>query len=176
MTQGGCDATLKGMRKVLAALTVLAAALVVAPAPAPASAPGEADRVARGADVKARVIALTNDRREARGCNPLRSKPALMRAAQKHTTKMRNRGMLDHQLPGEPDLGRRVGNEGYRWSLVAENIAYGYGSPRAVVRGWMASAGHRRNILNCRLRHIGIGIAADDGGRLYWTQVFARPR
>ncbi|PWN02429.1 CAP domain-containing protein [Nocardioides silvaticus] len=164
------------MRKVLAVLTVLAAALVVAPAPAPAAAASNgSDRAARGGGAKARVIALTNARREARGCNPLRSRPALMRAAQKHTNKMRNQGRLDHQLSGEPDLGSRVSREGYRWSMVAENIAYGHASPRAVVRGWMRSEGHRRNILNCRLRHIGIGIATDGAGRKYWTQVFARP-
>lgn len=165
------------MRTVLAALTVLAAALVVAPAPSTAAASaGESERVARGAGPKARVIQLTNDRREARGCNPLRPRPALMRAAQKHTNKMRKQGRLDHQLPGEPDLGRRVSDQGYRWSMVAENIAYGYRTPRAVVRGWMGSEGHRRNILNCRLRHIGIGIATDGSGAKYWTQVFARPR
>ena len=32
--------------------------------------------------------------------------------------------------------------------------------------------GHRRNILNCSARAIGVGVVPDGGGRLYWTQVF----
>lgn len=167
------------MRKVLAALTVLAAALVVAPAPAPAASPsggGDASAAARGASLKAQVIALTNARRENRGCNPLRARRALGRAAQKHTNKMADRDQLSHQLPGEPSLGARVTREGYRWSLVGENVLVGPTTARAAVRAWMSSAPHRRNILNCRYRHIGVGIATAGSGRVYWTQVFGKPR
>jgi uncharacterized protein YkwD len=32
--------------------------------------------------------------------------------------------------------------------VVGENIGFGYASPRAVVAGWLASPGHRANIVN----------------------------
>ena len=71
------------------------------------------------------------------------------------------------------DPGDRLRAAGYRtdggW---AENIASGYGNPAAVMAGWMASPGHRANILNCSLRALGVGVARSDGGRLYWTQDF----
>ena len=55
-------------------------------------------------------------------------------------------------------------------------------TPEAVVTGWMNSPGHRVNILNPRLKEIGVGyyFLADDTGKVnyrhYWTQVFATPR
>ena len=63
---------------------------------------------------------------------------------------------------------------GYDWTMVAENITAGYTTPESVLRGWMSSSGHRRNILNCRYRHIGVGYKVSDSGTPYWTQVFGR--
>lgn len=51
--------------------------------------------------------------------------------------------------------------------MTAENIAYGYGSPAAVVDGWMHSEGHRRNILTGGLVHVGMGASAGS-----WVQLF----
>ena len=48
--------------------------------------------------------------------------------------------------------------------------------------GWMGSAGHRANILNCSFRDIGVGYTylANDTGQVnyhhYWTQDFGAPR
>ena len=170
------------MRKVLAGLTILAAALVVAPAaPATSAADGGAERVSAPTHrlgnletFRQRVVALTNNRRRNHGCNNLARNAALDTAAQTHTRKMANRNRLDHQLPGEPSLGVRVRRAGYNWTLVGENIAYGWATPRAVVRGWMNSRPHRRNILNCRYRHIGVGYAVSARGVPYWTQDFGR--
>jgi uncharacterized protein YkwD len=50
----------------------------------------------------------------------------------------------------------RVGYE------VGENIAWGtrrLATPRAIVAAWMASPGHRANILDPRYRETGIGVA-----------------
>ena len=170
------------MRKVLAALTVLAATLAVAPASTAASpAGGGAERVTTATDrvgtidaLRRGVVNRTNDRRRNHGCNEVRRNGALDRAAQTHTRKMANRDTMSHELPGEASLGVRVRRAGYDWTMLAENIAAGYGTPAAVVRGWMRSAGHRHNILNCRYRHIGVGYAVSDRGTPYWTQVFGR--
>lgn len=56
-----------------------------------------------------------------------------------------------------------------------ENIAGGY-DPSDVVRAWMASPGHRGNILGDGLTHIGIGYATNDDSTYtrYYTQNFAR--
>ena len=50
---------------------------------------------------------------------------------------------------------------------VGENIAYGYPTPEAVVRGWMNSEGHRANILSQSYTHLIVGIEGT-----YWVQLF----
>jgi uncharacterized protein YkwD len=173
------------MRKVLAALTVIAASLLLAPVSPATSAPaGGADRAdrtpsARGvASFRREVITLTNAKRAAHGCPALVKNRALSKAAQSHTKRMANTGRggtLSHQLPGEASFGTRFRRAGYRGAtLIGENVASGYATPAAVLDGWMHSAPHRRNILTCRYQHIGVGYATADNGTAYWTQDFGR--
>lgn len=176
------------MRTTIAALAALTSMLLVAPAPSATSA-GPAERSDRASvpsqrvpsqrvgtleTTRQQVVSLTNARRRAHGCNNLRRNAALDLAAQRHTRRMANANTLSHQLPGESSLGVRVRRAGYNWTLVGENVANGYATPAAVVQGWMNSRGHRRNILNCRFKHIGVGYAVSDRGTPYWTQVFGR--
>ena len=85
---------------------------------------------------------------------------------------MAARGYFDHTTPDGVTFDARITRAGYAWSLVAENIAAGQRDPAAVMASWMGSDGHRRNILNCRLQHIGVGLAYDGRGRPHWTQDF----
>jgi hypothetical protein len=55
-----------------------------------------------------------------------------------------------------------------------ENIAAGYATPEQVVSGWMASPGHRANILHASMTHMGLGMATGGSYRYYWCQTFAR--
>lgn len=57
-------------------------------------------------------------------------------------------------------------------SSFAENVAYGPTSGKEVVNMWVHSAGHRRNLLG-NYKYMGIGIAKDKYGRIFYTQVFA---
>lgn len=116
-----------------------------------------------------RVLDLSNAERAKVGAPPLRFDAQLTAAAQTHTNLMVQYNQLSHQLPGEPSLGDRVRQAGYGWSGVAENIAQGQRSPEAVLQSWMASQGHRQNLLNPNYRDLGVGYANN-----YWTQVFGR--
>ncbi len=53
---------------------------------------------------------------------------------------------------------------------VGENIAYGYGTGKAVVRGWMNSPGHRKNLLNPRYDAHGLSVLSDKNKRKYYCQ------
>ncbi len=59
-----------------------------------------------------------------------------------------------------------LGNTG-----MGENIAYGYADAQDVMGGWMASDGHRENILDSYYENIGIGLYIDNGTP-YWVQIF----
>lgn len=175
----------RGIRKlIISALVVVAAVL----APGAASPAGAASATASTVTVRTAttttyvvkstletaVITLTNARRALAGCAPLRLNTNLRYAARKHSRYMAVYQTMSHQLPGEPTLGRRITLAGYTgWTRVAENVAAGYSSATSVVRAWMASYGHRRNINDCRLREIGVGVVLR-GTRLYWTQNFGR--
>ncbi|GAA4815965.1 CAP domain-containing protein [Nocardioides caeni] len=140
----------------------------------PGPADGVTGRLVVQSLLESRVIALTNRQRRAHGCRALRANSLLRKAARAHTVRMAVADLMSHQLPGEPYFSVRITNAGYRnWRLVAENVARGFSSPLAVVRAWMASPGHRRNILNCRLRDLGVGVVLKDG-QLWWTQNFGR--
>lgn len=133
-----------------------------------------AGRFTVNAVLEGAVLTLTNIKRAAVGCRPLRLNLDLRQAARKHSYVMARHGVMSHQLPGEYRLGRRVTLAGYTgWRKVAENIAAGYSTARLVVRAWWNSASHRRNITDCTLREIGIGVVPY-GGRVWWTQDFGR--
>ena len=57
---------------------------------------------------------------------------------------------------------------------VAENVAYNYNTPEAVLKAWLASDGHKRNIEG-DYTHFGLAIKLDTvNGRKYYTNIFAK--
>ena len=120
-----------------------------------------------------RVVDLTNAERARAGCRPLRIDGNLTTAAQRHAQDMAVKNYFSHTAPSAPRTmvdRLRAANVGYR--TAAENIATGaVNDPADVVRRWMDSSGHRKNILNCSLGRIGVGYDSRSGGR--WVQDFA---
>jgi uncharacterized protein YkwD len=122
----------------------------------------------------ARVLELTNDERANAGLPPLELSPALEDSAQTYSDVLASSGCFAHTCGPTPDFVDRDAAAGYTdWSSIGENIAAGYPTPEAVVAGWMASPGHRANILSPNYTEIGIGVA--EGGATYgsfWTEEF----
>lgn len=159
---------------------------------APASAAGCAnDDIAPTSkslsEVKAATLCLVNEERADRGLKPLSTDARLGRAALRHSRDMVNRRYFDHRSPSGATMVERAKRARYfasasSWSL-AENLAWGTGSlgtPKAIVRGWMNSSTHRANILNGRLREVGLGVvtgtpSAGSGGATY-TMLFGTVR
>lgn len=125
------------------------------------------------------VVNLTNQERAAAGLPPLASDPALMSAAQGHSQDMADHDFVSHTGSDGSTPYQRIVRAGYSPLYVAaENIAAGYASPASVVAAWMASPGHRANILSPLYTHIGVGYVyeADDTFgpyHHYWTQNMA---
>lgn len=145
------------------------------PAPTP---PAQASPDVPGpvAAAEAQVVVLVNQERAAVGCPALSVDSRLTAAARGHSADMAARGYFSHETPEGVSFSARITQAGYRWSAAAENIAAGQRDAAAVMRAWMNSDGHRRNILNCSLRHIGVGLVYSANNRPYWTQDFASPR
>jgi uncharacterized protein YkwD len=125
-----------------------------AAASAPAVAPGFSDR----------VLALTNRERTLRGLRPLAFSACADGFADSWAGSLARTGALSHQ-PLRPVL------TACRARQVAENVAVGAVTPEQLVAMWMASPGHRANLLQARSTHLGVGVGST-AGRTYGVQVF----
>jgi len=114
------------------------------------------------------VLSLSNQERAKVGAPAMCLNNALNRAAKKHSDDMARTRKLTHTGSDGSSPGKRVTREGYQWNAVAENVASGYSSASAVVKGWMNSPGHKKNILNSKYKNMGHGKTDR-----YDTQVFA---
>lgn len=150
------------MRTWAAALLVALACAAAAAAPAGARVSDRTRSVAARDALEADVLAQLNQVRAQRGLAPLRLSRALGVAADAHSRDMAKRGYFDHDGPGGWTFAKRM-NRWYPqgshrlWS-AGENLLW-Y-SPdvdaAAVVRMWMKSPGHRRNILFAQWREVGL--------------------
>ncbi len=117
--------------------------------------------------MRAATLCLVNRERARHGEVPLHWNLSLVHAAQSHTESMAFGDYFAHiGRSGETPLARMRRSGYIHGSNVAfevgENIGWGslwLGTPRAIVAAWMASAGHRANILDRRFRDTGIGVS-----------------
>jgi uncharacterized protein YkwD len=121
------------------------------------------------------VIKLTNRERAKSGCKPLKSNSLLKSAAQAHSGDMAKKDYFSHTGKDGRSPFDRMTDAGYSYTAAAENIAAGQRTPADVVKGWMNSAGHKKNILNCTYTEIGVGYAKGGSYGTYWTQDFGKP-
>lgn len=126
----------------------------------------------QAAAFEAQVVKLTNAQRTAHGCPALRTDHRLQLAAIEHSVDMQARDYFAHETPDGVSPWTRIKAQGYP-DPSAENIAMGQSTPQAVVAAWMASPGHRANILNCASKAVGVGVRLGPGGP-WWTQDFGR--
>lgn len=129
-------------------------------------------------DFESEVVRLVNLERKQNdaSCPNLALHPTLRQVAYAHSKDMADRNFFDHTNPDGEGPDDRVNKTDYKWERLAENIAAGYETPQAVVEGWMNSAGHRRNILNCAYLDTGVGyyFRVESEWGYYWTQLFGR--
>lgn len=122
------------------------------------------------------MLQLVNKVR-ANGCNcggkyyapapPLAWNGQLEKAAFEHSQDMWRKNYFSHKAPDGSNGGNRIERAGYNWKAYGENIAFGYTSEREVVKGWLSSPGHCKNIMNRNYREMGVSRVAN-----YWTQTF----
>ncbi|MFN2145369.1 MAG: CAP domain-containing protein [Anaerolineales bacterium] len=126
---------------------------------------------------EAEVVKLVNEARASEGLAKLSEHAILTQVARAHSTEMACAGFFNHDSPTGGPADVRVGAAGYKFSAVGENIAMGYQTPLEVVDAWLASEGHRQNLLGSDYTQIGIGFAQldDEAQTRYWTIILASP-
>jgi uncharacterized protein YkwD len=145
------QATLLSLTTAVLSLLLVAGHLL-APPPASATTTREA-----------RLLADINHTRAVHGLRPLHARAGLMDYARSHARSMARHGYLFHTANF---------NVICCWSAIAENVGVN-GTVHRAHRAFMRSAPHRANILNPRLRGVGVGVIRHDG-HLWVTEIFRR--
>jgi uncharacterized protein YkwD len=150
-------------------LTLAAAAVVGLSAPAGQGAK-DGEKIVIGNEERT-LVELTNAERKKENLPALKFSPMLWKIARAHSANMAKQGKAEHKLDGKTPF-QRLKEAGYRYAVAGENVAKGSDDLPAVMAAWMASPGHRKNILEPKYREIAIGIALDPEGVPYFTQLF----
>ena len=110
---------------------------------------------------------LINTARSSNGLSPLSLLPTLQKSAQVHSNKMSARGILSHDgwIEG-------IRSAGFASPIIGQNVANGFPTPDSVLNAWLASPGHRANILSGNYTFSGFGCTVDGKGFTWWTNDF----
>ena len=145
------------------------------PAPAPNPQPAPTPGAINPAEFERRVFELTNEERVRYGLTPFIWNDTLANLSRAHSIDLAVNNIMGHIGSDGSHPGERTDRAGITWSYLAENVAAGRSDPATVVAGWMNLPGHRANILNPNLTHLGVGFYQLEGSqfRYYSTQKFA---
>lgn len=130
------------------------------------------------------LFEATNEVREKKKLGTLSENPTLLKAGRYHSEDMMKRNYFSHFSPeGKSVLDRiRKFKSGYDESC-AENLhniysGKGLSDPQAIadlmIKDWMGSPDHRKNILGKDYTLMSVGCATD-GFKIFCTQVFSGP-
>ena len=125
------------------------------------------------------IILETNLQRQQNGLGFLGENGTLNSMATAKANDMCEKQYFAHVSPIGTGAANLADNFGYDYILVGENLALGpFADDVAVVKAWMASPGHRANILNSRFTEIGASaVKCVFEGRSTWLAVqhFGKP-
>ncbi len=165
--------------KRLLAIPIALALLAAAPATAPAACDSESlvPTSSNVSKISKATRCLLNAERKKRDRPALKSNDDLAQAAKAHAKDMLKRDYFDHESPEGETPADRIEKAGYEFADLGENIASGSGrraTPKAIVRLWMDSKGHRANILSRDYTEFGVGVAANSQEAMF-VNTFGRP-
>ena len=148
---------MRKLKAFLAALVILIGAA--------AALPVRAYGAEKSETLPLQTLALVNEQRAAAGEAPLAWNQGLAEAAMVRAAECEK--SFSHTRP-----------DGTEWWTVdsdlmyGENLARGYYDAGSVVSAWMASPGHRANILNAGYTTVGIAVHQAQDGTWYWAEEF----
>ncbi|WP_194841040.1 CAP and S-layer homology domain-containing protein [Sporosarcina cascadiensis] len=122
----------------------------------------------------AQTIINVNAERKAAKVATLLADPALNRIAAAKAEDMAKYGELSHTSKTYGTVPEMLAKFNYKWKAYGENIAAGYSTAKGVTEAWMASPGHKENLLSSSFSHMGAGTATGKDGTVYWVNLFSK--
>ncbi len=141
------------------------------------------ERIVHPKEIENAIFKLTNDVRRKHHLDPVDKDQELAAAARDHSDDMLRRDFFSHENPDGFGPRERVPAYSRAMARAGENIYGSHGLDfsdpkliaRIVVDGWMASPGHRVNLLNAGYTSLGVGVSVK-GTEIRATQVFGLKR
>ncbi len=118
------------------------------------------------------LIADVNRTRSAAGLATVSVDDLLSRAAHAHAQDMAARRFFGHSSPEGNSLPDRLAKVGFHWAVAAENIALDE-DERHANSALLQSAPHRANMLDPRVRKIGVAALGVGVGAALYVEDFA---
>ncbi len=115
------------------------------------------------------VRARLSSYRESHSLPDVTIDPALMALAQSQANAMASADHLSHEISGS--LDHRLNAAHHAKGYAVENVSAGYATADAALAGWQRSPGHNANLLDRKMRRMGIAAADAPGTRFrtYWA-------
>lgn len=105
---------------------------------------------------------------------PLTISPKLEAAARVHARDMAEHTKMSHDGSDESTPAVRIERQGYRYRACGENVARGQEDVRQVMKTWLDSPPHKKNILG-DFTEMGGAVAESAEGQPFWCVNFGRP-
>ncbi len=134
-------------------------------------------RKAKEFDAKAAcedIIKAHNRLRAEAKLPPLEVSTRLQAAAEMHAKDMASKGKMTHKGSDGSSSIQRIVATGYKYRRAGENVAAGYFTVEGLMKGWMDSPHHKKNILGS-FSQIGVACATGENGKRYWCVTFGLP-
>jgi uncharacterized protein YkwD len=108
---------------------------------------------------------------------PLVWNTKLQMSAYEHSVQMAVTNLVSHISLDSRRVGDRVKAAGYRYRVVAENIAAGQADVPAALQSWLLSPPHCKQMLSAEFTEFAVACVAkkDSFYKKYWTMNLARP-
>jgi uncharacterized protein YkwD len=116
------------------------------------------------------VFVQVNNYRKSKGKAPFVRNASMDAEARKHSQNMAS-GRTKFGHNGFENRVKNIFKAGLSPAKSAENVAYGYRTADATVKGWINSPGHRKN-MDGPYYYTGIGVGKNKKGQYYYTQLF----
>ncbi len=136
------------------------------------TAPAKSEKVEIADNMESAILRYVNEHRRSLGLSSLEFYAEANRQAFQHSKDMAN-GQTSFGHEGFDQRMQVIKNKSGWITASAENVAYGQLSAREVVKGWLNSPGHKKNIEG-NYRFTGIGLYKDRKGVIFFTQIFFR--
>lgn len=120
--------------------------------------------------IEAEILTAVNDHRRSNGLKSLVKVDEITFQADDHNHYMIEKQSVNHDnfQVRYLNLVNEIGAK-----AVSENVGYGYRTAGAVVKAWLNSEGHKKNIEG-DYTHFGISVEQDEKGNNYFTNIFVK--